>query len=226
MNISTHKKSEVDLRVAQELKNNQDFIYQTNQSLQNLSVAIDSLSYKIDRRLNAVENRQSELGIAFENLNKDVVEHFKASKSVIKDISDYQEKSLDVVSKQIENVRLSTPDKDITTSCFDLIMGMYRELVDEIESVRASISSRQIELHGKISDTADNLRKELTPVKPDIDPVEASINEKISNMYVDFAGLKQEIAILKKASYYSEKQFEFMVTQLERLKGSCHEPSR
>jgi len=213
-----HKKSEVDLRVAQELKNNQDFIYQTNQSLQNLSVAIDSLSTKIEKRLNGVENRQAAMERVFENLNNDVLEHFKVSKSVINDISEYMLKSVNSFSKQLENVRLSTPDKDVTTSCFDLIMGLYRGLIDDIQIIRENISSRQGEIQGKILDTADKLRKELTPVKPDIDPLEAYINEKISNMYVDFAGLKQEIAILKKSSYYSEKQFEFMVTQLERIK--------
>jgi len=226
LNISTHKKSEVDLRVAQELKNNQDFIYQTNQSLQNLSVAIDSLSTKIEKRLNGIENRQAAIEIAFENMNSDVIEHFKASKSVIKDISDYVEKSLDVVSKRMENLRASTPEKDVVTSCFDIVNGLYNSLATEIHDVRDIISNRHKEIQSKIVDSSDSLRKELTPIKPEIDPIEASVNSKINDMYVDFASLKQEIAILKKASYYSEKQFEFMVTQLERLKGSCHEPSR
>ena len=70
-----------------------------------------------------------------------------------------------------------------------------------------------------MSSDLSQAKKELTPVEPEIDPVQQMIDERFNVFKIDFDGLVRELAILKRAVAYDEKKFENIYTLIERLKG-------
>ncbi len=219
MNFSTHKKSEVELRVAQELKNNQEFIYQTNQSLQNLNQAIIQLSLQNEKILNKFESDKTALKSAFESLNNDVLEHFRACRSIIKDIADDQEKVRDFVFKKVEEFKSTHAEKEIVSVCFEVLKTCHDQLLIDFAKLKDFVTTNHDLIRGRIDESMKVLRKELTPIASETDPFHSDICDKIKAMYVDFEGLKKEIAILKRSAFYEEKKFEYLNTQIERLKA-------
>ena len=73
-------------------------------------------------------------------------------------------------------------------------------------------------LQGQLKQDIEKLRKALTPIVPEVDPVDTKLDERFKVFKVDFDGLVKEITLLKKAVFYDQKKFENVYTLIERLK--------
>lgn len=217
MNLSTHKKSEVDLRVAQELKNNQDFIYQTNQKLQSLTQGIVSLSILYEKCLAKCEKEKIDLIIKFENLKEFVDERCSEMESRVGDM----ESNIEACNCKFEDDLCEMRQQFATEQWTMQIRYEDRKRVDALErdvSVKHDYFAVAIaQLKGYINDQDAKLKKELTPEISEVDPLKKHIDEALSVMRVDMNGLVKEIDLLKRSSFYSEKKFEQVHTLISRL---------
>lgn len=219
LNLSTHKKSEIDLRVAQELKNNQDFIYQTNQSLQNLSQGILNTSNACEKIRAASENKCKEIEISFENLVKKLDEKYAAIErrftNFERDII-YMVQSNQNVVNQIRNQCSEFEHFKKDSHCHhdlvdSILVDISKTLQDQSSSLEKGISLTKQEV--------DVVRKELSPKGPSVESVKNAIDEILSVMKVDLDGIVKELNLIKKSQYYDEKKIENLYTLIERLKA-------
>lgn len=219
MNLSTHKKSEVELRVAQELKNNQNFIYKTNQSLQNLRNEILSLTSQYEKTIAKYESRQKEIEIGFENMKEMVDEILH---KCIQDLGDVKTE-VNNTCKEVRNDLLRLTQECVTQTAFEYTVD---SLVDagfdhgtQIVKLQNDLKVIEANTRSFFTQELKSLRQDLTPIVPEIDPVQVKIDEVKSVVKVDLEGVAKEIFLLKKAVIYEQKKIENIYTLIERLQA-------
>ncbi len=224
MNLSMHKKSEVDLRVAQELKNNQDFIYQTNQALQGLSQSIIALSLQNEKLHAQFESDKKSMHIILENFMSDMDErHAMFSKHM----SDKEQRMVLILSKvqgQLDAFRTQMVCAKDVDEKFETVAGLIKSFEASLQKLTGFTTNSISMLHGNISSEISQVRKDLTPDPDAIHPLKAQVEDLLNSMRVDFQGLIRELALIKKDVAYGEKKFENIYTLIERLKSGdiCH----
>lgn len=218
MNLSTPKRSEVELRVAQELKNNQEFIYQTNQALQNLKQGITSLTLQHETIKSKLESDHKSLHIKFENLEKKVIVESDSTGHLI---ADYATALIDLtreLGKKFDQVFSTFASMDQVQSLSRVIEQEIEGLEKQITGERTYVDSQITSLRCQLDAQNFSIRADLEPKVPEVDPIQKALNERLNPIQIDFAGLIKEIELLKRAVKYGEKKFENIYTLIERLK--------
>lgn len=221
LNLSTHKKSEVDLRVAQALKNNQDFIYQTNQALQNLSQSIIALSLQNEKLRSQFESDKKGKEIDYENHLKEVNNRAAMLGQRVSAFEDGIVRMLSEVQGRLDEFRTQLVHHEILDQKFKTIVQWMQSFESSHERLSGLVNSSVCLLHGKIASEIESVRKDLTPSPDARDPIKAEVEEFLKSMRVDFEGLVRELALVKKALAYDEKKFENIYTLIERLKAGA-----
>lgn len=213
------ERSEVDIRVAQEIKNHNDFIYNTGQEIDRLKGNIVSLAIQHDKVVAESGSNRRALLIEFENLKETVVETVHQMKQRLGDMESK-------VSHVLESF------SDLKQEFHNQLM-IQNELITLIHSIDQALSSVQNQqgsqkeyfnyaislLKNQVEEKVEEVKKELTPKPPEVDPIKQQLDERFQVWKVDFDGLIREIAILKRAVAYDQKKFENVYTLIERLKG-------
>jgi hypothetical protein len=215
-----HKKSEVELRVAQELKNHQDFIYQTNQSLQNLNQGILNISNAMEKVRAASEQRCKEIEIAFENL---VVKLDQRYAAIDKRLTNFERDIIFMVHAN-QSIVSSLRDKCSDFDHFKKDSHAHHDLVDSIlvdlsKGVKDQASSLE-KVTSLTKQEVDAIRNDLSPKGPSAESVKKAIEEILSIMRVDLDGIIKELNLIKKSQAYDGKKIENLYTLIERLKGA------
>ena len=218
LNSFTRQNKEVDLRVAQELKNNQDFIYQTNQALQRIERQVTSYCNDQSKLRANFEEADLKLKIELENLKNDYLE---VSSNTTQELGDFASCMIDLTNEITEKFKqvyeeLSTIT-DLTERCKRLEDSFFN-LDKRMEAEKSFVCSSLVLLKGQMDQQIAFLKQELTPKIPEIDPIQKALNERLQPIDINFKGLQKEIEILKKAVSYSEKKFENIYTLIDRLK--------
>jgi hypothetical protein len=212
-------KSEVDLRVSQELKNNQDFIYQTNQAIQNLRFGLSELNRQNEKLSEILHLMVKKLEINFDNQSEQVSHKIKKQEGVISE----HEKTMDTFtkdsSKKFTLIMQNFVEVTEFQKAIERIDQNQRKLEERLNVLNGTMLSSFGLIDGQIKNQIDSVRKDLTLTIPEVNPLEKSIGDKINSVYVDFSGLTKEIAVLKKAVAYDQKKFENVYTLIERLKA-------
>ena len=102
--------SNAEFMSAQEMKFNNDFVYQTNQSLQDLSRSLECLSLLHGESHAKLESRQKSIEIYFENLSQNVMERLNAFSQKL---GDFETRNL-LVKEQLDQ-KLDTFSKNYLT---------------------------------------------------------------------------------------------------------------
>lgn len=210
--------SNADLKVAQDIKNNRDFIYQTNQSLQTLGQGLLSQSTQHEKVLAKSHSDHKELLIAFENFSNDHNTKFNQLNQRLGTL----ETKLHAVVGNLLTVVKSFDDEYTSKENFSLTISNLTQKVEKLEkdlTIRhdyfaIAIATADQRFNKRIQD----VQKELTPIIPEIDPVKKQLDDRFAIFKVDFDGLVREIALLKNAVAYDQKKFENIYTLIERLK--------
>lgn len=211
-------KSNEEIRAEQELKSQRDFVYETHQSIQRLNEGILALSAKHDRTVAESASDRKDLLIEFENLREWILSSFSEMGRRLGDAEKKLFEVLDSFTDLKEEIEVSHLSKE-----------EFENLYNELESNLISKHLRQtlrtdglIQNLAQLKDQAkqdlENLKKELTPIAPEVDPIKAQLDERFKILKVDFDGLIKEINLLKKAVAYDKKKFENVYTLIERLK--------
>lgn len=216
--FTPNQRSEVDIRVAQELKNHQEFVYQTNQSLQNLSTSIVSLSLLIEKNRSQLFSEKKSLEIGFENLKKEVLDRLD---QFLKRMGDLESKFIEVQEKLADDQEEFSKDymtKESYFQAFYPALQKLQEIDNKVEKKNSYIESEISRINGLFENKVENVRKEIPSVE-EFKPLRKEMKELFQNFKIDFKGLIQEIAVLKKTSAYDQKKFENIYTLIDRLKA-------
>jgi len=218
LNLSTHKKSEVELRVAQELKNNKDFIYQTNQAIQRINDNLVALSLAIERVRTETESRVKSLSIYTENFREILEEKIDLFDQRIGSVEATALACKLYVGKLEEQIKHECHKKAEFEEEKDKLDEHVKQLYSLVNLQRESLSHQQENLRGHVRNCIQEVRKEI-PVMPDLQPLVKKIDEMLTCFKIDFEGVARELMMVKKNVAYGEKKFENIYTLIERLKG-------
>lgn len=219
MKTFTHKdRSEVDIRIAQEIKNHQDWMFNTGQSINSLKEEIRALSLANESSKAKSASDYKSLLIEFENLKEavhkrfgDLVDRIGAAENLLlQSLSKFKlikdEVDLDCLKKHEFEEALSNLD--------NLVVSNHLT-----QSLKNDNFNKYLEqLKDKAEEDIRKLKKELDSKPSPVDPIKKHIDERFNAWKVDVEGLVKEIVILKKKLHYDEKKFEHVFTLLEQLK--------
>ncbi len=220
MKTFTHKeRSEVDIRVAQEIKNHNDFIYNTGQEIDRLKGNIVSLAIQHDKVIAESGRNRRELLIEFENIKENVVETIHQMKQRLGDM----ESKVSHVIESFSDLKQEFHDQLIIQN---ELITLTHEIDKSLSSLQTQSSSQKdyfnyaiSQLKNQVEEKVKEVKEELTPKPPEVDPIKQQLDERFQVWKVDFDGLIREISILKRAVAYDQKKFENVYTLIERLKG-------
>ena len=107
MKTSTPKqRSEVDIRVAQEIKNHRDLVYDQGQRINSLKEGLGALAILHERAMAKTESDRKDLLIEFENFREEILSSFKVMNQRLGDLETKLFKILDAFSDLKERVEL------------------------------------------------------------------------------------------------------------------------
>lgn len=192
------KRSEVDIRVTQELKNHQDFIYETNQAIQNLNVKLVNLSLECEKSKAKAQSENKALEIAFEKFTDKILVQMKQFEERIsgfeKAVKKYTEQHVEEIC-DLENFKADYSEFIAFANKVEKRFKDVDEITDKNNMYQADWNRLLI---GKIHEEARKLENKIMPKMPDLTPMMQKVDEKLDIMRVDFAGIFKEIDYLKK----------------------------
>lgn len=215
--LNKNQRSEIDMRVAQELKNNQDFIYETNQSIQTIGFRLIDLSSNTEKQVTKLQNELKNIQIEFEKLSEKVNDDWCDAVSLIRTLGDVIKKiDNEMQNWQIAVVGNSEKIKEVENE-LDVIVEDQRNIESNIDRLESLIISMDRTTKNHINASIDVLRNDMKQMIPSFKPLEEHISLKIAEFNTNFEGLMKEIRLLKTSQNYNEKKFENIYTLIHRL---------
>lgn len=210
-------RSEVDLRVSQEIKNHQDWMYQIGQSIRTLKEGLAALAIIHERNVSKVDSDHKSVLIAFENLQEEVLGKLDVFYQRIGDLeSKCIHLQLELGDKLYEfSQTYTTKEENLKSHAFQ--WSKFKELDEKIKSKNDFFDTEFTNVRSQLKDQVEGVLKEI-PSIDEFKPLKKEMEDTFQAFKVDFAGLVKEIAIIKKAVAYDQKKFENVYTLIERLK--------
>ena len=203
----------------QEAKAHRDFVYQTNQALQSHSQGLIGLSLSFEKKAADFISNLKATEIKFENLEKKMAIIFDNHCSEI----GYKVSDMLALVEDIHDKTEDIYDNFATLEDFaawQLDMEEKHTAVEQAQKIHAAANDSSIMItKGHLQAQIDDLRRLID--KPDTSHQQCALDLQIKRNEdsVNIAGLHKEIALLKKQCDYNQKQFEYVVTNLNRLQG-------
>ncbi len=216
----TKQRSEVDIRVHQEIKNHNDRVEQMNQSIQSLKQGQIGLSLLYEKSMAKSGSDLNNLLIGFENLKFGVENTLHNMNQRLGEMETRVSGLLDGFLKIKKEIQTTCVDKDDLDNHLECHRDQIDCLQQDLSTHKDGFNSAIVALNHKLRDEFERLKKELTPLPPKVDPVQEKMNSLLEIWKVDCDGLVKEIALLKRSSAYAEKKFENIYTLIERLKSA------
>lgn len=216
--FTPNQRSEVDIRVAQELKNHQDFVYQTNQSLQNLSTSLVSMSLLHEKAKSQFFNQKKELEIQFENLKQTVTTQLSEFLQRMGNLETKCAQIAERLEDQLDDFSKDYLTKESFVNAFYPEVQKIEGLTKELGKKNSYMETEFSRTRSYVDDRVEEVRKEIPSVE-EFKPISKKMDETFQSFKIDFSGLVKEIALLKKQASYSQKKFENVYTLIERLKA-------
>ena len=218
MKSFTERQAEVDKRVAQELKNNQDFIGTTNQWLQKLDLALQSLKIQLGEHSADVGSKLKLQDISIENLHCKNVDH---KREVNKALDEYRHQMSFCLNFIKDTVHQSDSRFDILKQCSESIVDLKEQTsktIQEMQRLEQLISSKSLELQNRIDASALSIKKEISELPSEIPSLKKEISSKADVIDVNFKGVLLEIERIKYQAFVSCKHIEALDDKINRLK--------
>lgn len=211
-------KSEVDLRVSQEIKNHQDWMYQIGQQIQSISQHLVSLSMQHEKTVSKCESDRKEILIAFENFQQEVL---NKTSNFFQRLGDLETRCINLQLELGDKLyqfsqNCATKEEHVKSSAFH--WGKFKELDEKIKAEKDFVNTEFVKIRGQLNDRVEGFRKDI-PSIDEFKPLKKDMENAFQAFKVDFIGLIKEIAILKKAIAYDQKKFENVYTLIERSKA-------
>lgn len=213
------QRSEVDIRVAQEIKNHLDLIQGNGQKIQSLSEDFISLSIQHEKLMAQTASDRRKLLVEFENLREEVLSFSKQMTHRLGEAETKLFEVLDAFSDLKEEVAIQLLSREEFEKVLDPLQNKVMRMEGH-QQVREDYFNMALEMiRNQFRDHVEQVKVDLTPKIPEVDPVKAQLDERFKVWKIDFEGLIKEISLLKKAVAYDQKKFENIYTLIDRLKA-------
>jgi len=226
LNTFTRKRTEEEIRELQEKKNYQDFVYQTNQALQDLKNQIASQNAIIAQLKARSSSDIQNLSIEFENLEQSTKDQVKECQAVAKDLKFSVSSNLELLGRMKRDFEFLFVDYDNylkQTNIFHFdIIWLKERLNQAFEAIRVSENL----LNGKINESERRIKNDCAPDLSHHHQLLSQIEQDKDVSDNNIAGLALEIDRLKKTVNYGEKKFENLYTLINRLNEAKNVASR
>lgn len=211
------ERSEVDLRVAQEIKNHQDWMYQTGQYIRGLKEGLAALGVMNEMNAAKLHSDHKSILIEFENLQEEVSNKLNTFFHRIGNLeARCSQLQLELGDKLYEFSQTYTT-KEENVKCHAFQWSQFKELDQKIKSKNNFFETEFSSLRSQLKDQIECVRKEIPSVH-EFKPLKKEMEDTFQSFKVDFAGIVKEIALIKKDVAYAEKKFENIYTLIKRLK--------
>lgn len=218
LKLSTPKKpnqqAELEIRVAQELKNHRDFIYETNQTLQKLEFDNHRLVEELARTKSQVlsdvkrlyiefENFQQAQNSKYENMHSEISEALKTvsqAENIVTEMSDKYQKVLNAIHGM-------AIDQECNFRAYDLLEGR----LDRIQSQQDNYVRV---IRGEIDHKVERAKSEID--FPKENPWVQQSKSDFANLRKDVDCFKTDMNRLTKALNYAEKKIEAALNRTNR----------
>ncbi len=212
-----NKKSEVDLRVAQELKNHQDFVYQTNQSIQSLKNSIELMSGHSNQLIHRFKSEKKEIEIAVENFQDGVKKSCYEIQQLLSTITMNVTSDISQFRKEINQISQDLVCKSDYEKLAASVVTDKEEVLQKIYSLSNQLSSEKMAMRGCFQEKIDSLKQHVDNKPSEIESFRSEMKQLLESLKTDLKGFSQELAIIKKDNRYSEKKFEIIYTLIQGL---------
>jgi len=216
--VKLQERSEIDMRVAQELKNNRDFIYETNQSIQNLTVALvtlkrDLLDHKAD-----VGRASTSDHIAIELLDKKLQDKHSKLLARMDTYGDLVEACVFNVDDYITSNNESHVSNKTYNANIKNITDSIELLKVELSRTRSLISSECNCVSNECKSSMRSFKQEILDKPSEIQPMQQLLDTRMSEFNGNFSGVRDELANMKHDMFIMEKHIEELFNKFARMK--------
>lgn len=202
----------------QEQINIQKAIYEVNQRLNLIDSQISQLSLRHDILISKLQSELNTLKIDLENHKREIntVVH-ENSQKIGDNFSEFKkiERELDCKISGLNFLKL---DSDAYNDGFQNLAEQIGYTNQKIEKKQDFFNECVRDLRNHVASQVEILRKDLTIVKPEVDPLEKAVKEDLLAFRIEMKGINKELILLKKHKAYNDKKFEHIYTLIERLK--------
>ena len=213
------KRTEEQMRAEQDKKNYQDFVYQTNQALQNLAVAMKDLKDEFAKHIadvgSKLVSKDSYIGEIEDKHDQD----YKLLVKTLENQHDSFNTTVDTISKHVTKSYRNFLDISYKDKIVDLERSIVM-LMNEDNRIEFCIDSSNNRLSQAFDAKLKALKHEILSIPSESQALSAKVNEQFDIMRVDFAGLVQEIELLKHSLFVNQKYIESVHTLLKQV-GVC-----
>lgn len=218
MNSFTQSKSKEEIKAFQEKKAYNDFVYQTNVTIQAIQTGLVALTLTVEKLSSKFESDKKSIKIDFENLKEKIDSESDSWGHLLADYGSEIIKLTTGLSKKFQDIE----NKIALAMEAKQLASMVERRCNDLEKIRevdwACIESSFNHQKGQLNEQIRLVREDLSPKEDLLAKAKESIGEHLNPIKIDFQGLIKEIELLKKAVKYSEKKFENIYTLIERLK--------
>lgn len=204
-------RSDAAQRDFQEQKNHQDFVYGTNQTLQDLSNGLKDLTLAIEKLKAKSESDHKTLLIAFENHRGAVTPQCYKADQRVGDLETKLNAHIEMTHAQQRRLNATSVSvrtfEESSEYWSDQIQELHKSLDASCTVYTNSIRYAQNLMDSKIQ----AVRSELLSLMHQEDPFQAKIEEKIRVFRQDFDSLYKETTNLKLAFGCVQKKFEHAI---------------
>lgn len=204
---TAHQAEEIRKNV-QELKNYKDFILSTNQWLQKLDLALQSLKTSLGEHQADIGSKLKYQDISIEKMDEKNISHRKQVNDQLDAYREQMSFCLNFVKQKAgENDKrfemLNEVSEEISHFKETLIIAF-----SDIDRLDQAIQTLATRLNNKVESSIEQVKKEIFNRPTELPTIKKSISEKFETFDVNFRGIVEEIEKLKKRIFVSSKYIE------------------
>ncbi len=209
--------SQVDLKISQDIKNHEDWMYEIGQSIRTLKEGLVDLANTHQKDISKVESDNKSVLIAFENLQEKVLKKLNDLSQRVGDLDTIcMHIHLDIENKLHEFSKTYVKKEEVIKDS-ELILLNIKQLEEKNKIEKDYLETEFVKVRNLINDQIQNIGKQIPSIE-EFKPLKNQMEEAFKIFKVDFDGLIKEISLLKKSVAYDQKKFENIYTLIERLK--------
>lgn len=217
-NTPTVKRTEEEMRAEQEKKNFQDFVYQTNTWLQNITVVVNDLKKEFARHVGDVGSKLVSQDIVISGISERCQDDYL----VCQELLDQGRLGLEKALHDIKNIVIEAHMKYVPAELFSgKIPVMELRLGDcesELVRLEALVKYECARNEDRSNIEVQKVKEEILSVPSEVPEIKQAFKEQVDRFRLEFDGVKEEMKALTWRTFKNEKHIEDLYMKLEKLK--------
>jgi hypothetical protein len=206
-----------DLIVKQEIKNHNDQIFASNQSINKIREdleKVDSKQAQINSSLASEISKLNANSLELSNLLGNLVGRLASSTNDLKTLIGDLQSQMVLVTKQAVDCKAALQVMEKSSKAADIRMSFLEESIKNIPEILQSFSER---VERKAMTHACKAKEEILALPSEAKLVKEELSKLMERDRIDFEGVTKELISVKKAHFINDKKIEHIYTLIERL---------